>query len=222
MADPEEQFDDLHWEIIDILREGRVTPSYLSQRTGESRQLVSQRLRDLRLAGLVEKVHKGLYELDEDPRGSSGTDVPAQTEGDGEDTTDVSDNTQEAGSDQSHLAGTPPEASESGVAAFLEGVEFPGTKDRAECVEAVQAAHDYIEREGSATMREFVRQVMPEHPIGYTIPELQKGERYRGAWWRKVVKPGLEALPDVEAPPQGASDWRYTGEGDLIRETGVF
>jgi len=67
MADPEEQYDSLHWEIIDILREGRATPSYLSDRTGESRQLVSHRLRDLRLSGAVEKIHKGLYELDGDP-----------------------------------------------------------------------------------------------------------------------------------------------------------
>jgi hypothetical protein len=27
-----------------------------------------------------------------------------------------------------------------------------------------------------------------------------------------VVKPGLKALPDVEAPARGASEWRYTGE----------
>lgn len=68
MANPEKDFDDLHWEIIDILAEGRGTPSYLAERTGESRQLVSKRLRDLQMAGVVEKVHKGLYELSEDPR----------------------------------------------------------------------------------------------------------------------------------------------------------
>ncbi|MUW14845.1 winged helix-turn-helix transcriptional regulator [Halorubrum sp. CBA1125] len=67
MADPKEQFDEIHWNIVDVLREGRATPSYLSERVGESRQLVSQRLRDLRLSGYVEKVHKGLYELVEDP-----------------------------------------------------------------------------------------------------------------------------------------------------------
>jgi DNA-binding IclR family transcriptional regulator len=66
MADVED-FDDLHRQIIDILREGRGTPSYLAERTGESRQLVSQRLRDLVMADVVEKVHTGLYELEEDP-----------------------------------------------------------------------------------------------------------------------------------------------------------
>jgi hypothetical protein len=35
--------------------------------TGERRQLISQRLRDLVMAGYVEKIHTGLYELAEDP-----------------------------------------------------------------------------------------------------------------------------------------------------------
>jgi Mn-dependent DtxR family transcriptional regulator len=65
--DPEEDFDGLHWQIIDVLREGRVTPSYLADRLGESRQLVSQRLRDLQMAGYVEKIHTGLYELVDEP-----------------------------------------------------------------------------------------------------------------------------------------------------------
>lgn len=63
--------DDLHWEIIEIMREGRATPSYLSERTEESRQLISQRLRDLQMANIVQQVHRGLYELNE-------TEVPDQ------------------------------------------------------------------------------------------------------------------------------------------------
>jgi DNA-binding Lrp family transcriptional regulator len=74
MADAED-LDDLHWSIIEELRDGRCTPSYLAEQTGESRQLVSQRLRDLVMAGIVQKVHTGLYELAEDPRDQ--TDSPA-------------------------------------------------------------------------------------------------------------------------------------------------
>jgi predicted HTH transcriptional regulator len=59
----EENFDELHWEIIEILREGRGTPSYLATRTGESRQLISKRLRDLQMADVVQQIHRGLYEL---------------------------------------------------------------------------------------------------------------------------------------------------------------
>lgn len=66
MADAED-LDELHWAIISELREGRCTPSYLAEQTGESRQLISQRLRDLVMAGFVKKIHTGLYELAEDP-----------------------------------------------------------------------------------------------------------------------------------------------------------
>lgn len=55
--------DELHWSIIELMQEGRVTPAYLSENVGESRQLVSKRLRDLQMAGIVTQVHRGLYEL---------------------------------------------------------------------------------------------------------------------------------------------------------------
>lgn len=60
--------DELHRAILDELQTGRVTPSYVAEQTGESRQLMSSRLRDLVMAGHVEKIHKGLYELVDDPR----------------------------------------------------------------------------------------------------------------------------------------------------------
>ena len=94
----------------------------------------------------------------------------------------------------------------------FDGVEFPSTKDRDECVAAVEAAVAYLEARGSATMREIVRDVMPEHSLGYDIPELEEGDRYRGSWWRRIVKPGLEAVESVEKPTGAASEWRYVGE----------
>lgn len=36
--------------------------------------------------------------------------------------------------------------------------------------------------------------------------KLADGDRYRGGWWRLVVRPGLEALNDVEKLPRGGSD----------------
>jgi hypothetical protein len=93
----------------------------------------------------------------------------------------------------------------------LKDVTFPSTKERDTCIAAVVAAREYLREYESASMRDFVTDVMPDHPIGYSVPDLEPGERYRGSWWRKVVKPALTALPDVEAPPSGGSDWRYTG-----------
>jgi len=108
----------------------------------------------------------------------------------------------------------PQESGLGDVERALKDVEFPATKDRETCVEAVCAAYEYLQEHGKATMREFVQEVMPEHPVGYDVPDLEPGERYRGAWWRKVVKPGLTALPDVESPPRGGSDWTHTGDDD--------
>jgi hypothetical protein len=55
---------------------------------------------------------------------------------------------------------------------------------------------------------------MPDHPLGYdaedALAKIDAGDRYRGAWWRRVVKPGLDALPDVSKPPAGASEWKAT------------
>lgn len=110
----------------------------------------------------------------------------------------------------------PPEALESDAVDELEDVDFPAGRNREECSAAVYAARDYLREHGPGTMREIVGEVMPEHPLGYDVDgaleKVEAGDRYRGAWWRRVVKPGLKALPDVEAPARGASEWRYTGE----------
>lgn len=67
-----EELDELHHEILDLLEDGRATPGYLAEQTGESGQLVNNKLRDLRLTGDVTRVHKGLYELAH----PTGEDVP--------------------------------------------------------------------------------------------------------------------------------------------------
>jgi hypothetical protein len=108
-----------------------------------------------------------------------------------------------------------PETPERGVT--LEDVDFPSGRDRDECERAVVAARDYIREHGGATKQDLVKGVMPDHSLGYDVDaalaKLEAGERFRGAWWRRVIKPGLKALSDVQTPPQGASEWRYIGDG---------
>ncbi len=97
----------------------------------------------------------------------------------------------------------------------LGSVDFPTGKDREKCIEAINAAREYLRIEGPATMREIVSKVHPNHPIGYdvdkAIAKVEAGERYRGAWWRRIVKPGLEAADDIQTPAPGQSDYRHTG-----------
>ena len=58
--------DDLNetdWRIIEVLREGRVSPSYLGEELGISREYASDRLRRFREHGIVSHLARGLYEL---------------------------------------------------------------------------------------------------------------------------------------------------------------
>jgi hypothetical protein len=112
---------------------------------------------------------------------------------------------------------TPPEALESdAVDDSLEDVDFPVGRERKACSAAAYAARNYLREHGPATKRDLIAELMPEHPLGYDVDgaleKIEAGDRYRGAWWRRVVKPGLKAFPDVKAPARGTSEWRYTGE----------
>ena len=53
--------------ILEMLREGRCTPAYIAAEHDYSRQHVRNRLQRLVELGYVERVHKGLYELVQDP-----------------------------------------------------------------------------------------------------------------------------------------------------------
>lgn len=94
---------------------------------------------------------------------------------------------------------------------------LPSTVDPDAARETILAAQEYLTKHQTATKTDFVRGVMRDHPLGYdpdaALAKIEAGDRYRGAWWRKVVKPGLEALPDVRKPPRGGSDWKIA-EGD--------
>ena len=62
---------------------------------------------------------------------------------------------------------------------------------------AIDAAREFVRTDGPASAREIVAAVMPAHTLGYDVPELEPGDRYRGAWWRRIIKPGLGGLDDV-------------------------
>lgn len=99
------------------------------------------------------------------------------------------------------------------VRAAVEQADLPGQVHPDEAVHAVRAVLDYLDSHNGGTMREIVAAVMPGYALGYDVDaalaKVEAGERYRGAWWRRVVRPALEAHPDVEKPPKGGSRWRY-------------
>lgn len=204
------QYEDLNEAdraIIDELREGRNIPSNIASNLDYTREYVSSRLKRLKEHNIVRNIGGGVYELVEE-------NVP--TEGIAE---SGSSEAEPAPMDEHAETWDATEEDHDHVQAALEDVEFPSTKNREECIETVRAAYEYLQEKGTATMSEFVLEVMPEHPTGYDAEaDVEKfndpDKRNRSTWWRRVVKPGLEALPDVESPPSGGSDWKYTGEND--------
>jgi len=66
-----DDLNDADEQILDELREGRVTPALVSQRRDLGRSYVSQRLIRLAEHGYIRELVRGLYELDADPREDS-------------------------------------------------------------------------------------------------------------------------------------------------------
>ena len=53
-------------EILELLQEGRVNPRLIRERTdGMSKQTIEYHLRELRAAGWIHRVTRGLYEIDD-------------------------------------------------------------------------------------------------------------------------------------------------------------
>jgi len=89
-----------------------------------------------------------------------------------------------------------------------DAMDIPQGKDPKACRDALHAVRDFLEEHGPASRREIVSAVMPDHPLGYDVPDLEPGDRFRGAWWRRIIQPGLRnALDDVEYR-ENHSDYR--------------
>lgn len=179
------------------------TTSAVADAVGVTRQGADYRLRKLESEGLVTKQMVGNTLIWSVVEGAESPVTPTGRE---------RDDTPAPERERSPRPTAPRDEAESEGPDPLADVEFPQSRERGECIEAVEAARDYIRDHGSATMRELVGDVMPEYPVGYRVPELEEGDRYRGGWWRHVVKPGLEALPEIEKPKAGGSDWRWVGD----------
>lgn len=187
--------------------------SEVAEELGVSRQGADYRLRQLHDEGRVSNKKIGASLVWFDPT-EAVPEVQPDTATGAQDTTKVAGSPPSSAQETSPSTGDNSRLSSGPEADTLADVAFPEGRDREVCEAAVLAARDYLREQGPATMRELVTKVMPTHPVGYDVPELEPGDRYRGAWWRRVVKPGLKALPDVQPPSRGASDWRSIPESE--------
>lgn len=191
-------------QYLEAIRDNEpATTQEVADAIGVTRQGADYRLRQMADDGPVEKQLVGntlIWTVESGPQASETASA----------TRDVVSPTGDPGPGETADSGRDGGAEDTDA---LDDVDFPSTKDRDECVTAVLAARDYIRENDGATMRELVDAVMPPHSLGYNVPDLAPGDRFRGAWWRHVVKPGLEALTDVEKPDSSESVWRYV-EGE--------
>lgn len=64
----EDDLNDTDRELLAVLTDGRVTPTFAAEEAGVSREYASERLKRFLEHGHVQKLAAGLYELVDDPR----------------------------------------------------------------------------------------------------------------------------------------------------------
>lgn len=144
-----------------------------------------------------------LIEADTDGRVSPPTDSDGGT-------ADVEPRTEPA---DTPADSKPPHGRENGNDSSAVPADLPNRVDRQDAQDTFERVREFLRSDGPASTREIVAAVMPEYPLGYDVPELVDGElvdRYRGAWWRKVVKPSLDASAAIEYR-SNYSDYRFVG-----------
>lgn len=198
--------------------------SEVADELGVTRQAVDRRLRNLRDAGRVnsKKIAASLVWFDADAdRGDTGAGERERASPDAGKQPDADVHTSSEPAASTSPIDPTPTAPDAGhgddLADALAGVDFPSNRDRDQATDAVAAARAYIRDHDGATRSELVVNVMPDTPVSYdadtAIEQVTSDDdRYRGGWWRSVIKPGLEAVSDIEPPAPGASTWQYTGD----------
>lgn len=168
--------------LLDLLREGRVTAPFAADETGYSLQYVRDRLGRLVEHGNARKVYQGLYELKDDPR--TGTERTADTE----DPPAVAHPNVETDTDVA-------------IREQLEE-ELPGSGEILQRrVDEIVKMYEFLREHGSAEKSDLLG-VVDVEATGY---------QDENSVWSNMVKgrDTLRALPGVETPPTGRTEWHY-------------
>jgi|APHM01.1.fsa_nt_gi hypothetical protein len=167
---------------------------------GMTRQGADRRLRELRDAGRVNKKKIGAslvwYPAETTRRAAEHTTIDA-----------VDADEQGAAGDSS--------AVRDAVQRVADTDGLPASVGLDDATEAVAAVVDHLREQGPASKKELVVAVMPDYPLGYdaagACDTIEAGDRFRGAWWRRVVRPALVAVETVEPPTPGGADYEFVG-----------
>ena len=161
--------------------------SEIGDELGVSRQAADRRLRRLRDDGRVSSKKIGASLVWFMPRTRETRETAAHGDADAFDTDDL----------QGDASTTLADDADAHADRVALPDDVPSGVDGDAARDALDAAREFLRTDGPASAREIVAAVMPAHTLGYDVPELEPGDRYRGAWWRRIVKPGLDGLDDV-------------------------
>lgn len=195
----EEDLNETDREILGMLQEGRCTPRYLAGELDRQQPYINQRLKRLVEHDHVERIDRGLYEIRDDPRTSSDSAAPHETQ------------TEPEIQDISSGDSVPDTTLEDDINAL--DLPRPRSSDVSldERREAVRAAYEFLREERAAMKKEF-KPVFEEHPAGYGS---------FGGWWNGLVDgmDDYEALRDLASkrgdikPATEATDvWKWVGD----------
>jgi hypothetical protein len=167
--------------------------SEIGDELGVSRQAADRRLRRLRDDGRVSSKKIGASLVWFMPRETGAR--PAHVDADAFDADDLQGDASTTLADDAGARAGESDAGDVDRVALPDDV--PSGVDGDAARDAIDAAREFVRTDGPASAREIVAAVMPAHALGYDVPELEPGDRYRGAWWCRIVKPGLDGLDDV-------------------------
>ena len=211
-------------EILDVLQDGRNTPSILADWLGYSREYVAQRLRRLVEHGEVEKIGRGLYghpELEAEREAASAaeyTDTPENGESRPRGTASSGpeprgERTENRSADDADHGGDV-EAVQDGpdIERALDEVAeeaMPGSGEKQEQRrEALRAAYEFLrDADGVVTPKKFQQEVYPGHEAGYI-----EGSDPPYSWWTNCIYGGLKALAEYDdriVVPDTTGEWEY-------------
>ncbi|QIB74754.1 hypothetical protein G3I44_10930 [Halogeometricum borinquense] len=111
--------------------------------------------------------------------------------------------------DQQPTPGDPTPLPRDQARAKLRGFDYPGENTRRAVMNylPVRDAYLLIRREGTATRDELVglaRSSTVDDPDRGLFPT-------KADFYREVMAPALESMPDIDSPPERAGVWKYSG-----------
>ena len=203
-------------ETFDHVRGPVILSADVADRLGCSRETARRKLATLYDRGDVDRrkvARRVIYWRVDEPDASSGPQGRVRT------STGAADRSGGGSEEPRDVADS---GDEHGPSADIDDVDrdrlrdaLPGSGERLEArVAAILAMYEYLREHGTAEKADLL-ELVDADATGYASPD---------SVWANMVKgkETLRALPGVETPPPGRTEWRYVAEEDGSSSSGIY